>query len=161
MIHLPQIRDHIKTILVKMGSKFASDEAVELVLTTGIVESGYRYIRQIRGPARGFYQVEPRTAHDNVVSYLAYRKYLIPRLAKASNTPVEIWEDSSEEKWSEVLESNIAAGIIHCRLRYWRSPGPIPKTTEGKARYWKKNYNTDLGAGSVRHYIDAVTKHLG
>jgi len=161
MIHLPQVRDHIKTILDGMGSKFASDEAVELILTTGIVESGYRYIRQIRGPARGFYQVEPRTAHDNVVSYLAYRKHLIPRLAKASNTPIEIWEDSSEEKWSEVLESNIAAGIIHCRLRYWRSPGPIPKTSEGKARYWKKNYNTDLGAGSVRHYIDAVTKHLG
>jgi hypothetical protein len=161
MINLPQVRDHVKTILGKMGSKFASDDAVELVLTTGIVESGYRYIRQIRGPARGFYQIEPTTSHDNVVSYLKYRKHLIPRCAEATCTPIDIWEDSSVDKWDEVLETNIAAGIIHCRLKYWRSPGPIPTTTEGKAGYWKKNYNTDLGAGSVRHYIDAVTKHLG
>ena len=161
MIRLSQMRDHIKDTLVQISPKFASDDAVELVLTTGIVESGYRYIRQISGPARGFWQVEPATSHDNVVSYLIYRKYLIPKCAEASYTPLDVWEDSNEDKWSKVLETNIAAGIIHCRLKYWRSPGPIPRSSEGKAKYWKKNYNTDLGAGKVRHYIDAVTKHLG
>tara|TARA_R110002110_G_scaffold367584_1_gene577381 strand:+ start:1082 stop:1570 length:489 start_codon:yes stop_codon:yes gene_type:complete len=161
MIHLPQIRDHIKDVLGNLGSKYASDDAVELVLTTGIVESGYRYIRQISGPARGFWQVEPSTSHDNVVSYLSYRGHLLKKCAKASNTPMDIWENSNVDKWGEVLETNLSAGIIHCRLKYWRSPGPIPSDTNGMAKYWKENYNTDLGAGTVRHYTDAVTKHLG
>ena len=161
MINLPQIKDHIKDVLSSLCSKFASDDAIELVLTTGIVESGYRYIRQISGPARGFWQVEPSTPHDNVVSYLKYRKHMLPKCAKASNTPIEIWENSDMDKWEEILETNLAAGIIHCRLKYWRSPGRIPKDTDGMAKYWKKNYNTDLGAGTVRHFKDAVTKHLG
>ena len=29
------------------------------------------------------------------------------------------------------------------------------------AEYWKKNYNSELGAGTIEHYIDAVTKYLG
>jgi hypothetical protein len=161
MINIPQIRDHIEGTLKGLGSKFASDDAIELVLTTGIVESGYRYIRQISGPARGFWQVEPATAHDNVVSYLKYRKRLLPKCAKVTNTPMEIWDDSNMEVWSDVLESNISAGIVHCRLKYWRSPGPIPSNTDGMAKYWKKNYNTEQGAGTLRHFKDAVTKHLG
>jgi|TARA_R110002074_G_scaffold396181_1_gene585318 hypothetical protein len=161
MINLQQMRDHIEDVLSILGSKYASDDAVELVLTTGIVESGYRYIRQISGPARGFWQVEPSTSHDNVVSYLSFRKRMLSKCAKASNTSISIWKNSNIDKWDKVLETNIAAGIVHCRLKYWRSPGPIPSDTNGMANYWKKNYNTDLGAGTVRHYTDAVTTHLG
>ena len=40
MINIPQIRDHVEDTLKGLGSKFASDDAIELVLTTGIVESG-------------------------------------------------------------------------------------------------------------------------
>ena len=161
MIHIPQVRDHIKDVLTQLGSKYASDDAVELVLTTGIVESGYRYIRQISGIARGFWQVEPDTAHDNVVSYLSFRKRLLSKCAKSSNTSISIWKNSNVDKWEKVLESNMSVGIIHCRLKYWRSPGAIPSDTNGMARYWKKNYNTELGAGTVSHYVDAVTSYLG
>ena len=84
MINVNQIRNYVKTTLGKLGSKYASDDAIELVLTTGIVESGYRYIRQISGPARGFYQVEPASAYDNVVSYLSYRKKLAKKCSDIS-----------------------------------------------------------------------------
>ena len=53
MISLPQMKSLIERTLSEMGSKFASDDAVEMVLVTGIVESGYRYITQLgTGPAR-------------------------------------------------------------------------------------------------------------
>ena len=77
MINVNQIRNYVKTTLGKLGSKYASDDAIELVLTTGIVESGYRYIRQISGPARGYYQVEPSSAYDNVKSYTALQNKVL------------------------------------------------------------------------------------
>ena len=68
MISLNQIRALIKHTCSAMGEKFASDDAVELVLVTGIVESGYKYLRQLGdGPARSFWQVEPATCVDNLI----------------------------------------------------------------------------------------------
>jgi|TARA_R100001530_G_scaffold115286_1_gene82220 hypothetical protein len=160
MIDIPQMRAHIGSILADIGTKYAHESAIDLVLTTGIVESRYRYIRQIRGPARGFWQVEPKTAHDNVVSYLKYRVPLIRKCAEVSHIPLSDWVSSDVDKWDEILETNIAAGIIHCRMKYWRVPRRLPKTTRGMASYWKKWYNTDKGAGKKEHFIEAVTKYL-
>ena len=58
------------------------------------------------------------------------------------------------------IEKNIAAGIVHCRLKYWRVPRAVPNTTQGKAEYWKKYYNTEGGKGHVDHFVDAVKKWL-
>ena len=53
MISIGQIRSLVQNTCLKMGEKYASKDAVELVLATGIVESRYEYIRQMGdGPAR-------------------------------------------------------------------------------------------------------------
>ena len=36
----------------------------------------------------------------------------------------------------------------------------MPTSVEGQANYWKKYYNSELGAGSVEHYIELVDKYL-
>ena len=46
MISLRQMESLIRRTLSGMGGKFASDDAVEMVLVTGIVESGYNYVAQ-------------------------------------------------------------------------------------------------------------------
>lgn len=46
------------------------------------------------------------------------------------------------------------------RLKYLLIPEVIPDTVEGRARYWKKYYNTELGKGTVQHYLDSVKLHL-
>jgi len=51
--------------------------------------------------------------------------------------------------------------FICCRLSYKRVPASIPKTTQGKAAYWKQYYNTEAGKGTEQHYIDAVDECLG
>jgi hypothetical protein len=41
------------------------------------------------------------------------------------------------------------------RLVYLRAPSPLPQDDdiEALAAYWKKYYNTDLGAGKVQDFI--------
>ena len=72
----------------------------------------------------------------------------------------EHWQDFDENIWEEILEKNIAAGIIHCRLKYWRVPKKMPSSIEGQADYWKKYYNTEGGKGDPEHFIDACLKYL-
>ena len=161
MISINQMRSLVKRTCSAMGEKFASDDAVELVLVTGIVESGYKYLRQLGdGPARSFWQVEPATCVDNLVHYLKHRKSLIVSCAEASRVDSKYWQVYDEGIWADILEKNIAAGIVHCRLKYWRVPKPVPSTTQGKADYWKKYYNSEGGAGNPEHFVEAANKWL-
>ena len=145
----------------KLGDKYASKEAVDLVLATGIVESRYEYIRQMGdGPARSFWQVEPASAVDNLAHYLVHRSNLMQKCAEASLVDVKHWQNYDEQVWADILEKNIASGIIHCRLKYWRVPKRMPNTLEGQADYWKKYYNTEGGKGDPEHFIESVKKWL-
>ena len=113
MVSLKQMKGLIQDVCSKMGDKYASEDAVNLVLATGIAESRYEYIRQM-----------------------------------------------GDGKWEEILEKNIAAGIVHCRLKYWRVPKKMPSSVEGKANYWKKYYNSELGAGDPEHFVEVYNKYL-
>ena len=128
MVSLKQMKSLIRDVCSKMGDKYASEDAINLVLATGIVESRYEYIRQMGdGPARSFFQVEAATAVDNLVHYLKHRTKLMAKCAEASLVDIKHWQNFDEKKWEEILEKNIAAGIVHCRLKYWRVPKRMPK----------------------------------
>ena len=47
MISISQVKSLVRETCKKMGSKFASDDAINLVVATGIVESRYEYLRQM------------------------------------------------------------------------------------------------------------------
>ena len=161
MISIKQIRSLIERTCSAMGKKFASDDAIDLVLVTGIVESRYKYLRQLgNGPACSFWQVEPATCVDNLIHYLKHRKSLIVSCAEASRVDSKYWQVYDEDIWADILEKNISAGIVHCRLKYWRVPKPVPNTTQGKADYWKKYYNSEGGAGNPEHFVEAANKWL-
>jgi hypothetical protein len=161
MISISQMRSLVKATCSKMGEKYASDDAVELILATGIVESRYEYIRQMGdGPARSFWQVEPATCVDNLAHYLKHRPELMRKCAEASMVDLKHWQNYDERVWAEILEKNIAAGIVHCRLKYWRVPKKMPSSVEGQAAYWKKYYNSEGGKGDPEHFVESVKKLL-
>ena len=161
MISINQMRSLVKDTCTKMGSKFASEDAIELILATGIVESRYEYIRQMGdGPARSFWQVEPATCVDNLAHYLKHRPKLMKKCAEATLVDVKHWQNYDERVWAEILEKNIAAGIVHCRLKYWRVPKKMPSSIEGQSAYWKKYYNSEGGKGDPEHFIEVVKKWL-
>jgi len=143
---IKQLIKDVLEILDECGIKY-SDDAVELVYETGMAETGYRHLEQIGGgPGISFFQIEIGTLEDNWENYIVYRKPLIEclyRLGYIEKDPV----------FSAL--TNIAVAIAMCRIYYWRQPGSIPVSIGGRAEYWKKNYNTVLGAGTVEHYLEA------
>lgn len=52
-------------------------------------------------------------------------------------------------QWSPLLS------CIFARLFYLLRPGAIPTDIIGRANYWKQYYNSELGKGTVSHYIEA------
>ena len=161
VVSISQMKSLVKKVCESMGEKFASEDAINLVLATGIVESRYEYIRQMGdGPARSFWQVEAATAVDNLAHYLKHRPKLMKRCAEASLVDIKHWQDFEENTWEEILEKNIASGIVHCRLKYWRVPKRMPNSIEGQADYWKKYYNTEGGKGDPEHFVEACKKYL-
>lgn len=151
-----QIRDIIRIILNDLGVKYASEKAVDLVFWTGYVESRYEYLKQIgTGPARSFWQVEPETAVSQCANYIKYRKALAARCANVTGTILSDWLNPNEERWDKILMVNVAAGIVHCRLKYWRVPKPLPINIFEAAKMWKKYYNAG-GSGTVDKFRDMV-----
>ena len=62
----------------------------------------------------------------------------------------------------ENLATNLMYGAAVCRLCYYRKPDPLPEAgdVEGQGKFWKKHYNTPLGAGTVPKYVLKVTNTL-
>ena len=128
-----------------------SDDALALIMRTGWAESGYRVLRQYKGPAIGFWQVELATAKDTMVNYVNYR----PEIKKSLESIGLVW--NSDKDFEYLLLSNIAVQAAFCRLKYRRDSKPIPSwdDLEAQAKYWKRVYNTELGEGTVKHFIDS------
>ena len=148
-----QIKKLIETTLKKMD--MWSEEAVELVFLTGLVESGYKYISQIgSGIARSFWQVEVATAKDCIDNYLIYRQDVLKSFGEAVHRkPSEIlaW---TEEELHELIWHDMALGIAFCRIKYRRVPKRLPKTLDECASQWKEFYNTEHGSGTVSHFLE-------
>lgn len=148
-----QIRELIDHILKKID--LYSEQSSELVFLTGLVESRYEYIRQMgKGPACSPFQVESATAYDVCKNYLVYKKALTKRIVSSLHIPIEVIMEPDREQLKELLWYNLAFGATFCRLVYRRVPSPLPRSLEGMAKYWKKNYNTILGKGTVQHFLD-------
>lgn len=61
----------------------------------------------------------------------------------------------------EHLRYNPLLAFLFTRLKYKKIPEEIPKTLEGRASYWKRWYNSELGKGTLGHYLEANKKHIG
>lgn len=123
-----------------------SKDVEDLIIATGNAESGFRALEQNKGPAVGFFQIEPDTIDDVLDNYARYRPTVMQVL-------LEYGMIQGEEHFS--VMSNIALQVAFCRLCYRRVPDPIPNNLNDMAKYWKKFYNTEKGKGTVKHFLDA------
>jgi len=154
-----QMRGIINDVLQKLGKKYADPKSLELIYNTGLVESKYVYLKQIKGPARGWFQCESVTAVDICTNYLKYREPLMKKAAEVCMLDWKYFLDPKEDEWRYILTTNIAAQIVLCRLHYRRVPKPLPRTLEEQAFYWKKYYNTAKGKGTPEHFAEIVSKY--
>ena len=144
---MKNIISEVLTKLEKETNIKKTTEAVNLIYETGMAESGYRaLVQKGGGPALSFFQIEPATAKDIFNNYVEYREPLVEALIHLGFDPMDL--DFS-------VKTNIAVAVCMCRFHYRRVPSAIPKTKEGRAKYWKAHYNTELGKGTVEHYLKA------
>lgn len=152
-----QIKEIIKSTLEDID--LYSEDALSLIYNTGLVESRYMYLKQIKGPAKGLFQCESWVAVDICKNYLKYRESLMKKVAKACKLKWYYFLEPKEVDWEHILTTNVAAQIIMCRLHYRRVPKPLPKTIEEQAKQWKKWYNSSKGKGTVEKFIEIVKKY--
>ena len=141
------IKKIIKLSLQHLG--LDSEDARSLIYRTGKAESGYKTLQQYGGgPALGFFQMEPNTALDIWNNYVMYRPKYRDKLYSLG------FDDGTLEF---CLLSNIGLQAAFCRLHYRRVPSALPSmdNLENQAKYWKKYYNSDLGKGTVKHFMEA------
>lgn len=137
-----QLREAIRLVLKELDPLIPySEDAVELLMLTAAKESNLgTYIKQIRGPALGVFQMEPATAKDHLEGFLAKRPELKERIlglmAKDMKTDLHL---------------NLMFQIAMARLHYFRKPHGLPSASDvgSMAEYWKQHYNTYLGAGKA------------
>ena len=157
MVNKSQIKDIIQDTLKKID--LYSKEAEHFIYNTGLVESRYEYLKQIKGPARGMWQCEPWVAVDICKNYLKYRESLMKKIASVCKLQLVYFLEPNESDWEDILTYNIAAQISMCRLHYRRVPKPLPKNLAEQAAQWKNYYNTSKGKGTVEKFIQMVN-HL-
>ena len=137
------IKNLIKWVHEEMGLQ--SPEADTLVFRTMNHESLFKHLSQVNGPAIGFSQLEMPTVEDT------WNRLLKGKYTKAGLICHKL------TKWGYdgnpiVVQGSIILQIAFCRLKYYLSPGNIPKTLEGQAAYWKQWYNTPEGKGTIEEF---------
>lgn len=119
-------------------------EAENLLLATAMHESKLTHVRQLDGgPARGLWQIEPGTEHDNWENYIRFDSSLNDKMKSLSGHR------------SLDLTGNLPYQVAHARIKYFRDREPLPTSDDilAQARYWKRVYNTAEGKGSVVKFI--------
>ena len=144
-MNLQQLQDHvIKPALSHIG--MYSPAAAQLVMGTGLQESGFCYIVQVGGPAVGPYQIEPRTFMDLM------DRIVMPRdaLRIPVNQMIASWPDPLSQ-----LATNWMFSSAMCRIFYRGIPTPLPGFGDltRMAEYWKNHYNTFKGKGRVEDFL--------
>jgi hypothetical protein len=125
-----------------------STAAEQLLLGTAMQESDLVHRRQIGGgPGRGFFQMEPTTHNDIWQNFLRFKQELAGKITNLLTSP-------TADKIAE-LENNDRYACGMARVHYLRVQEALPAADdiEAIANYWKKHYNTPLGAGTASQFI--------
>lgn len=141
-----QFRDYV--VVPALGQIGAYSRAAEqLVMGTGLTESRFMFLQQIgKGPARGFFQMEPATHDDIWKNYLSRKMILLNDLKGLLLRDMDLHDQ---------LRGNLFYAAAMCRIHYMRFREPLPEENNwpAMAAYWKKYYNTPAGAGTVEDFL--------
>lgn len=132
-----------------------SKEAEELLIFTCAVESGGgTYLKQIRGPALGVYQMEPDTYTDLWQNYI--HRY------PAKSHMLALHMGIGAMPLPDKMVSDLQFATAMARFHYMRHKEPLPDHNDIDAiwLYYKKYWNTSKGKArkdvSVKNYAKFV-----
>lgn len=145
MINIDQFQEYVLVpALEALG--FYSKGAEILLLGTAATESHFEYLHQIKGPALGFYQMEPKTHQDIWINYLKYKEDLFEKV-------LDVCYLRNIPKPQEMIY-NLRYATVMARIHYLRVPAKIPEGLINMSHYYKKYYNTEKGKGSSSKFLN-------
>lgn len=149
--------DAVMDIVIKPGlkflpDKFSSEEAVVMLLAIGLQESRFKFRKQIRGPARGFFQFE-KTGIEAILEHPSSEM-----VANCILNNLEIYRNDAYE----AVAYNDALATVFARLLLYTHPKPLPTDKDIAWKYyldlwrpgkpkpstWESNWNA-----AVRHVM--------
>lgn len=149
-------RECAAAIYGKTAPTPAYAEAVaRLLMGTCATESLLRYRRQIGfslvrlDGAWGLWQTEQGAVVDSV-RYLRRRGDVLANAAQFVDLK-GVFDMGTRDLLLRIMEDDRFA-CLFARLHYLRVASPVPLDLRGQAEYWKRYYNTRLGAGTVAKY---------
>lgn len=155
MFDSKQFKEHILMPSLSM-IKYYSEDAEELLMFTCAAESnGGQYLKQIKGPACGVFQMEPAT-HDDI-----WRNYIQHRAALTY--PLGYNLGINQIPLPERMIYDLTYATIMARIHYLRVKEALPDRNDVEAiwAYYKKYYNTPLGKATKVKTIDKYYKFVG
>lgn len=155
MLNVQQLRELIiKPALIDLI--MFNDDAMELLVFTCAVESlGGSYLKQIKGPALGIYQMEPDTYNDIWQNYIKNKHDL--SLLLSTNFDCNRMPDEDR------LIYDLRFATAMTRIHYARFKEEIPHkgSSSNIYKYYKKYYNTNLGSAeedeSIHKYLSFIS----
>lgn len=155
-MHHNQLREFIQDVLdAYYGPELSRPNVVKLLMMIAAHESlGGYYIKQIRGPARGIFQMEPATEWDLFRNYARFRDRMRDIYLEVTYVPcgkVELHQ-----------RGNLVRQVVLARMHLLRFPKPIPcyHDDEGLGQYAKDYWNTAAGKATPEQYITAYYKFI-
>ena len=152
MLSHHQLRDLIvKPCLVSLHSYSQAYE--DLLVGTFAHESRYGgYLKQIGGPALGFWQMEPVTYYDLAKRYsVAHHELWMKLMAFSGFSP------TVSIPIPETIIFNIGFSCGMALLKYMDSgisPDKLPSDIESLAKFYKIHYNSIKGSATPKEFID-------
>jgi hypothetical protein len=162
-INAEQLREYVIRPALKRVDLW-SPAAEDLLLGTAAHESAMgTYIKQIKGPALGIYQIEPATHLDIWENYLKYKTGLRDKIIATIPPMLRNTRQGFERRGEHsMLITDLAYATIMARICYLRAPTALPPEgdLQGYAAYWKQYFNTPLGAGTEQQYAAHFQKYI-
>ena len=132
MIH-GHIFEAIDTALAILPPAMSSKPARAMLLAMGLQESRFKHRRQIRGPARGYWQFEMGGGVRGVLNHHATAKHARHLLQSLNYDPDKI----TLEQVYDTLEHNDVLAAGFARLLLWTLPASLPQAGEHQ-RSWEQ-----------------------
>lgn len=154
MLNITQFRELIIKSTLNDLMLYSKDAEELLVFTCAVESNGGTYLKQLKGPALGIYQMEPQTYNDLWQNNLRNDGRLMLILFSnfnISNVPSE-----------DCMIYDLRFATAMARLFYKRIPEKLPAFDNVDAiwSYYKRYYNTANGAAqkeySIRKYHNFI-----
>lgn len=147
MINENQLRELIIKPALSLINMYSTDAEELLVFTCAAESLGGYYLHQVKGPALGIFQMEPATYTDIWQNFILNNPKILQMIALNFEAPKIPSTDRV------VYDLRFAA--LMARLHYRRVKAPIPPASDVELiwEYYKKYYNTELGAAKKKESI--------